>query len=81
MTTGIPVVCVIERVRGALDFAGAMKNTKRLILGLASSLLLAVGFARAADKLDPLNRDLEPATKGALASTEACVQLCHVIED
>jgi hypothetical protein len=36
-----------------------MKNsTKRFALGFLSSLLLAVGLARAADLLDPINHSL-----------------------
>lgn len=31
-----------------------MKTTKRLIMGFSSSLLLAAGFVRAADRLDPV---------------------------
>jgi hypothetical protein len=46
-----------------------MKNsTKRFALGFLSSLLLAVGLARAADLLDPLTLSL-PATQAAATGT------------
>jgi hypothetical protein len=35
-----------------------MNSTKRFFLGLVSSLLLAVGFVRAADRFDPVSRAL-----------------------
>ncbi|MBI4623678.1 MAG: hypothetical protein HY736_10750 [Verrucomicrobia bacterium] len=35
-----------------------MKNIKRLVLGVVSSLLLAAGFAWAADRLDPVLVDV-----------------------
>ena len=35
-----------------------MNTTKRLLLGVISSLLLAIGFARAADRLDPMSSSL-----------------------
>lgn len=34
--------------------AGAMKNTKRLLLGFLSSALLSMGLARAAESIDPI---------------------------
>jgi hypothetical protein len=37
-----------------------MKNITRLVLGVVSSVFLAVGLARAADKLDPMGKSLEP---------------------
>jgi hypothetical protein len=41
-----------------------MNSTKRLFLGGLSSLLLAAGFARAADRLDPMNQSLHSSTMG-----------------
>lgn len=35
-----------------------MNTTKRLVFGVLASLLLAVGFAKAADRLDPVSRSL-----------------------
>lgn len=32
-----------------------MNNTKRLVLGVLSCLLLSVGFVNAADRVDPIN--------------------------
>ena len=40
-----------------------MNTTKRLIFGILSSVLLAVGFAKAADQLDPITQNL-PRTVG-----------------
>lgn len=45
-----------------------MKNTLRFVLGLTSTALLAMGLARAADRLDPINQNL-PATGAALSGT------------
>jgi len=33
-----------------------MKNLKRILFGVLSSLLFATGFARAAEQLDPVSR-------------------------
>ena len=35
-----------------------MNTTKRLIFGVLASLLLAVGFANAADRLDPVSKSV-----------------------
>jgi hypothetical protein len=35
-----------------------MNTLKRLVLGIISSLLLAAGFAQAADRLDPMTQSL-----------------------
>jgi len=40
-----------------------MNNKKRYLFGLISTLLLTVGFARAAEHFDPINRT-DAATKG-----------------
>lgn len=44
---------------------GIMKTSKRFLFGVLSSLLLAVGFAHAADRIDPMN------TKASLSSIDA----------
>lgn len=36
-----------------------MNTTKRLIFGILSSVLLAVGFAKAADQFDPMTRNIQ----------------------
>lgn len=36
----------------------AMNSIKRLIFGVVSTLLLAAGLARAADRLDPMSQSL-----------------------
>lgn len=38
-----------------------MHSSKRLVFGILSSLLLAVGFVRAADRLDPMSQSLRPS--------------------
>jgi hypothetical protein len=56
-----------------------MNKTKRLVLGVISSLLLAAGFAQAADRLDPLSKSLgSDVTPLAHVATEACATLCDV---
>ncbi len=54
-----------------------MKNIKHLVLGLVASLLLAVGFARAADQVDLSAQDLSPElSKDTLLSAKPCGQPC-----
>lgn len=43
----------------------AMKNTKRLLLGFLSSVLLAIGFARAAETIDPITLSCGIETQSA----------------
>lgn len=38
-----------------------MNASKRLLLGVVSTLLLAAGFARAADRFDPMNHASNPS--------------------
>ncbi len=54
-----------------------MKNIKHLVLGLVASLLLAVGFARAADRVDLSAQDLSPElSKDTLLSAKPCSEPC-----
>jgi hypothetical protein len=39
-----------------------MNSTKRFLLGVLSSLLLAVGFVRAANQIDPLTQSMGSST-------------------
>jgi hypothetical protein len=55
-----------------------MKNTKRFVLGLTSSLLLAAGFARAADRLDPVVNHESPAN--ALKAADGCTAACWAVD-
>lgn len=41
---------------GSEKTRGVMKNLKRILFGVLSSLLFATGFARAAEQLDPVSR-------------------------
>ena len=45
-----------------------MNSTKRLVFGVLSSLLLAGGFARAADRLDPMTQSLRPTASDVVVS-------------
>ncbi len=38
-----------------------MNATKRLVLGVVSTLLLAAGLVRAADRLDPMGHAMSPS--------------------
>jgi hypothetical protein len=58
-----------------------MNKIKRLVLGVISSLLLAAGFAQAADSFDPLSRSLgSDVNTFAGAASEPCSSLCDVNE-
>ena len=49
-----------------------MKTTKRLVLGVVSSLLLAVGFVRAADSLDPVLNGSSGSTAKSMGVADSC---------
>lgn len=55
-----------------------MKNTKRLVLAVISSLLLAVGFVRAAEKLDPIAKS---ASEIVLEIAPDCGTSCGIADD
>ena len=62
----------------------AMNSTKRLIFGILSSVLLAGGFARAADRLDPMSQSLRPTASDVVLSdgpTPPCVPPCTGDDD
>lgn len=46
-----------------------MKNLKRFVFGVLSSLLLAVGFVQAADHLDPMTRSLSMNQENSVTSS------------
>lgn len=48
-----------------------MKTITRLILGVISSSLLAVGFVRAADQLDPMSKALGLGNQDHLSKSVA----------
>ena len=57
-----------------------MKNLKRLVLGVLSSLLFTVGFTRAADQLDPMSNSLSQLTSDSAGSTTPdCSTLCDIV--
>jgi len=53
-----------------------MNTTKRFLFGVLSSLLLAAGFARAADGFDPMTKTLGSTANNATAS--AAVDPCSL---
>ena len=55
-----------------------MKNIKRLALGIISSVLLAAGFARSADRLDPMNQDFPAVSNGPAAPAPDTSSFCNV---
>jgi len=56
-----------------------MNSIKRLILGGISSFLLAIGFSRAADCLDPLSNSLKfHPGHNALGVAQPCTWPCEV---
>ena len=56
-----------------------MKTTLRYVLGVLSSLLLAVGLRAAADHLDPLSSEVPDASSNSvLAGAASCNQPCSI---
>ena len=49
-----------------------MKSIKRILLGIISSLLLAVGFVRAADSLDPVLKGASGSDSNAMRVADGC---------
>lgn len=58
-----------------------MKNIKRLILGVVSSLLLAAGFVWAADRLDPVVVDVRAPAAVPDGVAFTCVVSCDHVSD
>ena len=56
-----------------------MKKLHRLVLGLLSTAFLAVGFTKAADKLDPLGNSIE--TSKRVAPTPDSVSNCDFADE
>lgn len=67
--------------RQNVEGGGCMKTSKRLVFGLLSSLLLAVGFVRAADRLDPMNNEPSVSVGGPMAPAEGCTNPCSFADD
>ena len=59
-----------------------MKSIKRILLGIISSLLLAVGFVRAAGDLDPMSSTLSSEATSAVVDRagDPCTLPC-IIDD
>jgi hypothetical protein len=58
-----------------------MKTTKRLVLGFLSSLLLAAGFVRAADSLDPVLKGSKTSNDTTMSVADGCTAQCWAIDD
>jgi hypothetical protein len=59
-----------------------MKNFKRFLFGVLSSLLFATGFVRAASQLDPMSRSLDQtATDSVISGAPDCSSPCDVVDD
>ena len=71
--TGIPVVETIAKCMAAEMVEDAMNTIKRLVFGVLSCLLLAVGFARAADRLDPMTQSLHPNGESIGTPQASCI--------
>jgi hypothetical protein len=56
-----------------------MKKLIRLAFGIVSSLFLAVGLARAADKLDPINQALRTQEQNVAAPAPDTTQYCNIV--
>lgn len=57
-----------------------MKKITRFILGALSTLLLAAGLARAADRLDPVRLNTEVASESALNPTPNTGDYCDIVD-
>jgi hypothetical protein len=78
-TTGIPVVSGVAKCIGIGEIIPAMNSINRLVYGLLSSLLLAAGFVRAADRLDPMNNILTASNKNNTMGIAApCIAPCDI---
>ena len=56
-----------------------MKNLKRFLLGVLSSLLFTIGFARAADTIDPMSQSLSKSGGDSVISgAPDCGTLCDI---
>lgn len=55
-----------------------MKTIKRMVLGIASSLLLTAGLARAAQQLDPLTQSIAHDTNASSSALPGgpCILPC-----
>ena len=58
-----------------------MNTIKRLVLGLISSLLLAVGFVRAADRLDPMLNTTSVSTANPMVAAVDCTVPCDSVDN
>ena len=57
----------------------AMNSIQRLVSGAISSLLLAIGLVRAADRLDPMNNSLHTSIgNDTLGVAGPCTDPCQI---
>ena len=59
-----------------------MKSIKRILLGIISSLLLAVGFVRAAGDLEPMSSTLSSEATNAVVDRagDPCILNCDILD-
>jgi hypothetical protein len=80
--TGNPVNGGIARGRNNWKITRDMNSILRFASGLISTLLLAVGFVRAADRFDPTTHNLEFSNGyDSLAAAPPCVEPCNMVVD
>ena len=77
--TGSPVVSAVAKRGWMEEIFSAMNSITRLIYGLLSSLLLAAGFVRAADRFDPTNNSLKLPTRAeSMRAAPSCTVPCEI---
>jgi hypothetical protein len=77
--TGSPVVSVVAIHSALGEIYSAMNSITRLVYGLISSLLLAAGFVRAADRFDPMTNSLRVSTgHDSLGAAPPCIMPCDI---
>jgi hypothetical protein len=58
-----------------------MKKIRQIVLGVLSTAFLAVGFSRAADRMDPMtSKEPEAAKRTAMPSPDTSMN-CHLAEE
>ncbi len=59
-------------------------KSKRILLGLISSLLLSTGFAQVAERLDPLTAELKANNQDSTAAkiaSDPSASTCNFVDD
>lgn len=78
--TGSPVVGTVAMPGEMMEIFNAMNSITRLVYGLLSSLLLAAGFVRAADRFDPTNNSSTNSFgESQLGIAAPCTEPCQIV--